>query len=245
MKVFISYRRLDSQVTAGRIAQFLDAVPAVREVFLDVDDIELGENFEQRIQSTLTHASHVFVLIGSQWRGFLGETHPARIFDDEDVVRQETRLALRSGLRVVPILIDDAHMPQASELPEDIKELSKINAFALRTSHFDEDMDSLLDVLVGNRKGRGSRWHSAPLTPKAIAVRAIGGLFAAGVLLIVLGVANRYLSSDCYDLTCTLKVSLGIADETDARALLWLLAIGTLVLGVLVPFIPRLTRRRR
>jgi len=61
----------------------------------------------------------------------------------------------------------------------------------------------------------------------------------------VLGVANRYLSNDCYDLTCTLKVSLGIADETDARGLLWLLAIGTLALGVFVPFIPRLTSRRR
>lgn len=244
MKVFLSYRRLDSQVTAGRIAQFLDAVAAVKEVFLDVDDIEPGENFERKLQSRLTHASHVFILIGSQWRGPHGATSAARIFDDADIVRNETRLALRSGLRVVPILIDDARMPRPDELPEDIQDLSKINAFALRTSHFDEDMDSLLDVLVGNRRGRGSRWRSVPLTPRGIALRAFAGLIVAGVLLVGLGVANRYLSSDCYDLTCRLKLSLGIADETDAEGLMWILVIATLALGAVVPFLPRLRERR-
>src|SRR6185295_461585 len=64
MQVFISYRRADSQVMAGRIAQFLDAVPAVDRVFLDVDDIAPGEDFERRIQERLRHASHVFVLVG-------------------------------------------------------------------------------------------------------------------------------------------------------------------------------------
>lgn len=245
MKVFLSYRRTDSQVTAGRIAQFLDAVPAVKEVFLDVDDIEPGENFEQKIQRTLTQATHIFVLIGSRWPGPQVASSPARIFDADDVVRHETRMALASGLRVVPILIDDARMPQARQLPEDIQELSKLNAFALRTAHFDEDMDSLLDVLLGNRKRRGSRWRSAPLTPKGVALRAFGGLIAAGVLLVAVGVANRYLSSDCYDLTCTLKLGLGIPDETDARGLMWLVGIVTLALGVFVPFIPCLRGRRR
>jgi hypothetical protein len=245
MKVFLSYRRVDSQATAGRMAQFLDAVPAVEELFLDVDDIEPGENFEQKIHRTLAKASHVFVLIGPQWRGPAGAPEQARIFDADDVVRQETGLALRSRLKLVPILIDDARMPGSNELPEDLKDLAKINAFALRTSHFDEDMDNLLDVLVGHRKGRGSRWRLAPLTPRSIALRALAGLAAGGILLVCLGLANRYLSSDCYDLTCTLKLSLGIADETDAEGLMWLLAIGMLALSALVPFMPRLRRRRR
>ena len=75
MKVFLSYRRADSQATAGRMAQFLDAIPAVAEVFLDVDGISPGENFERRIQQTLAQVSHVFVL-GQQgaWLGVQGES---------------------------------------------------------------------------------------------------------------------------------------------------------------------------
>ena len=244
MKVFLSYRRADSQVTAGRMAQFLDAIPAIEELFLDVDDIEPGENFEHKIKRTLAQSTHVFVLIGTQWRGQTGASGQARIFDADDVVRQETCLTLRSGLKLVPILIDDARMPNANELPADLMGLPKINAFALRTSHFDEDMDNLLDVLTGRRKGRGSRWRSAPLTPRSIALRAFAGLIAGGILLLGVGVANRYLSSDCYDLTCTLQRSLGISDETDARALMWLLGIGTLLLGALAPFVPGIRRRR-
>jgi len=75
-------------------------------------------------------------------------------------------------------------------------------------------------------------------------LRAFAGLTAGGLLLLGVGLVNRFLSSDCYDLTCTLKLGLSIADEADARALMWLLAIGTLALGVLVAFIPRFRRRR-
>ena len=66
------------------------------------------------------------------------------------------------GAEMVPILLDEAIMPAPNDLPEDLRKLSKINAFALRTSHFDEDMDDLLDALIGNKKGRGSRWRRAP-----------------------------------------------------------------------------------
>jgi hypothetical protein len=245
MKVFISYRRADSQVTAGRMAQFLDGVHMVEEAFLDVDDINVGENFEPKIQRTLAKASHVFVLIGSQWLGPAGSSGRARIFDVDDVVHQETSAALRGGNKLVPILVDDARMPRADELPDDLKRLPKINAFSLRTSHFDEDMDNLLDVLLGRRKGRSSRWRLAPLTPTSIAVRAITGLASAGALLLGLAVANRYLGNDCYDLTCTIKKSFGIVREGDALGLLWVIAIGVLALGALAPFASRMLAHRR
>jgi hypothetical protein len=47
MKIFLSYRRADSQATAGRIAQFLESISIIDSVFLDVDGIEICENFEQ------------------------------------------------------------------------------------------------------------------------------------------------------------------------------------------------------
>lgn len=245
MKVFLSYRRADSQVSAGRMAQFLDAIPAVDAVFLDVDGIAPGENFETKIQDTLAQVSHVFLLIGTQWAGPIGASGRSRIFDDDDMVRRETRLALASKAKVVPILVDEAHMPRPGDIPADLKALPSINAFALRTAHFDEDMDDLLDALLGHKQGRGSRWREAPLTVAGVAWRAAAGLLGGVALMVGLGLANRLADNGCYDLVCTLQAAFGLSDSADALALLWLAGIATLALGGLAPFLARWLRHRR
>lgn len=248
MKVFLSYRRSDSQATAGRMAQFLDGIPAVDEVFLDVDAIAVGENFEQKIQATLAKASHVFVLIGPQWAGPAGPgaaPSTSRLFEADDMVRTETRLALGSGVKLIPIVLDEARMPRPNELPDDLKPLAKINAFALRTARFDEDTDDLLDALLGNRLGRGSRWRQAPLTPAGIALRVLGGGAAGGAMLIGLGVANRETDNGCFDLTCAVQQTFGIAERSDALGLLILMVAVVLGLSAFAPFAPRVWRRKR
>lgn len=245
MKVFLSYRRADSQATAGRMAQFLDAIPAVDEVFLDVDGIAPGDNFEHKIQDTLAQVSHVFLLIGPQWAGPAGAGGATRIFDDDDMVRRETRLALASKARVVPLLLDDTRMPRPADVPADLKALPSINAFLLRTAHFDEDMDVLLDALLGNKQGRGSRWREAQLTPAGVAWRVAAGLLAGGAVMVALGLANRWADQGCYDLACTLQAAFGIADAADALGLLWIIAIAVLGAGAVAPFMPRWLRRRR
>lgn len=245
MKIFLSYRRADSQTTAGRMAQFLDSIPAIDEVFLDVDAIEVGENFEQEIRSTLQKSTHVFLLIGTQWQGPTGAQGRSRILDPGDMVRQETRMALQSKLRVVPVLLDAASMPRASELPNDLKGLSKINAFSLRTSHFDEDMDDLLDNLLGNKKGRDSRWRQAPLTWAGITLRVLSGLALGATLLIALAIVNRYASTGCEDVVCTLQKAFGIEDVEDALGLMWMIVIAILGLGALAPFVSRVLSDKR
>ncbi|MDP2004259.1 MAG: toll/interleukin-1 receptor domain-containing protein [Rubrivivax sp.] len=245
MKVFLSYRRADSQVSAGRMAQFLDTIPAVDAVFLDVDGIEPGENFETRIHDTLAQVSHVFLLIGPQWAGPAAPEGATRLFNDDDMVRRETRLALASQARVVPILLDDTRMPSPKDLPPDLKGLSSLNAFVLRTAHFDEDMDDLLDVLLGHKQGRGSRWREAPLTPAGVAWRGAAGLLGGAVVMVGVGLANRWAGTGCYDLACTLQAGLGLASEADALGLLWLIGIAVLGVGSLAPFVPRWWRRWR
>lgn len=243
MKIFLSYRRADSQATAGRMAQFLDAVSAVKQVFLDVDDIEIGEDYELKIRRALAEASHAFVLIGSAWRGPEAAAAHSRILADNDVVRLEVRTALASRVRLVPILIDEARMPAAHELPEDLRSLAKINAFSLRSAHFERDMDDLLESLLG--RGRASRWRKARLTPAAIALRALGGVAAGIVLLLTAALANRHAFDGCYDLVCRLRLSFGIASDGEALGLLWLIAAVVLVLAALLPFVPRWLSRRR
>lgn len=243
MKIFISYRRADTQATAGRMAQFLDGIPAVDETFLDVDDIPVGEDFERRIGRRLERASHVLVLIGTAWRGE-GAGGGPRILEDNDMVRREVRLALARGAKVVPVVLDAARMPQPAELPEDLKPLAGLNAFSLRTSHFNEDMDDLLDALAGRSTGRRSRWRRPPLAPAGIALRVLGGLAAGALLLVGLALANRYLT-DCYDLVCTLRTRLGLAGDDEARGLLATIAVAVLAAAALAPFLPRALRRLR
>lgn len=245
MKVFLSYRRADSQVTAGRMAQFLDSIPVIDEVFLDVDGIEVGENFEQKIQLTLAKATHVFLLIGPQWIGPTDIPGQPRIFETDDMVRQESRLALDSKVTVIPILLDAANMPHTSELPDDLKGLSKINAFSLRTSHFDDDMDDLLDNLVGGKKARGSRWRKAPLTRVGVILRLLAGIAFGAAILIGLGIANHYASEECVDLVCTLQETFGIENTSDALGLMWIIIITVLCLGAFAPFVPRILSRRQ
>jgi hypothetical protein len=245
MKVFLSYRRADSQATAGRMAQFLDAIPAVDEVFLDVDGISPGENFESRIAQTLAQVSHAFVLIGPQWAGPAGAGGKTRLFDADDMVRREVQLALASRVRLVPLLLDDTRMPRAADLPPDLKALASINAFSLRTAHFDADMDDLLDALLGNKRGRGSRWSQAPLTPAGAAWRAAAGLAGGAAVMLGAGLANRWADNGCYDLACTLQASLGIADPADALGLLWVIGITLLAAGAAAPFVLRWWRGRR
>jgi hypothetical protein len=244
MKIFLSYRRADSQATAGRIAQFLESIPFIDDVFLDVDGIEIGENFEQKIQVTLAKSTHVFLLIGSQWKGPVDSQSPPRIFDPDDIVRQETRMALNSKAKVIPILLDAANMPHPSELPDDLMILSKINAFSLRNAHFNQDMDELLDNLVGGKKRRGSRWRQTPLTLAGIALRAITGLAFGAAILIGLGIANRFANNGCVDLVCTLQKAFDIV-ESNALGLMWVIIIVVLSLCAFAPFVPRVFNRKR
>ena len=106
-------------------------------------------------------------------------------------------------------------------------------------------MDDLLDVLVGHKQGRGSRWREAPLTVGGAAWRAGAGLLVGVALIVSLGLANRLADNGCYDLVCTVQAVFGLSDTEDALALLWLSGIAVLCLGALAPFVPRWLRRRR
>ncbi len=179
MRIFISYRRDDSRATASHMADFLDGVPTVEEVFLDVDAIPAGKYFRRSIRPKLAKATHVFILIGPLWKG---PTERARIMEPADLVRREIAAALRSGAIVVPILLDGVEMPLQTELPDDIQQLSEINAFPLRTSFLVEDMDDLLDELIDGKEGRTSRWRPKKPTLLSVVLRTLAGV-ALGALL--------------------------------------------------------------
>jgi hypothetical protein len=94
MRVFISYRRDDSMVTAALLYSELASRPEFADAFMDIDDIGYGDDFVAAIDTALHDAEVVVVVIGPRWAEML----QARLRGD-DWVRHEVADGARSARR--------------------------------------------------------------------------------------------------------------------------------------------------
>lgn len=115
-RIFISYRRSDSQdfTDLFRI-KLIEHIPE-RNVFLDISNIPLGVKFPEHIEKVIAGIDVMLVMIGEKWQKILDE----RLDDDQDILRLEIEKALELDILVIPILINGAKMPTSKELPESI-----------------------------------------------------------------------------------------------------------------------------
>jgi hypothetical protein len=145
--VFISYRRKDTDGHAGRLAEDLRARYGEEQVFIDVDSIGGGVDFEQRIEHALDVSDVAFVLIGDEWLG-RREGAPARIEEPDDWVRREVATVLRrADVIVVPVLVEGAPLPTAEELPTDLDRLPRLQASDLTTRNWEYELARLCEIV--------------------------------------------------------------------------------------------------
>jgi hypothetical protein len=71
----------------------------------------------------------------------------ARLSKLDDLVRVEIETALGRGIRVIPVLVDDAEMPRTKDLPESLATLTHRHGTKIRHDTFRQDVTRLLDVL--------------------------------------------------------------------------------------------------
>jgi hypothetical protein len=69
----------------------------------------------------------VIAVIGTRWLGKT-ENNETRIAQPDDPVRLELEVALESDAPLLPVLVEEAKMPRATELPETPRPLVKRNA---------------------------------------------------------------------------------------------------------------------
>ncbi len=144
--IFISYRQADAKAWAIGLRDDLAKVFGDEQVFLDKDALGPG-NWRDQLQRALKHCSVVLVVIGRQWLTMADEQQRPRIGLPDDVHRQEISLALsHDGVTVIPILVDDATMPKAEQLPEDIRRLTDQQAYEIGDTKSRRKAD--LEVLV-------------------------------------------------------------------------------------------------
>jgi TIR domain len=146
--IFISYRRLDSQSAAGRLADHLrEHLPQV-PLFRDVETIEPGVDFVDAINRALQSCGVLLAIIGPRWVSLTNSDGKRRLDDPNDYTRLEIVTALqRNDVRVIPVLVEGAQMPDASQLPEDLQPLCRRNAIELTDKRWEYDVTQLRDTL--------------------------------------------------------------------------------------------------
>ncbi len=174
-RVFVSYRRTDVPELTGRLRDRLVTRFGADRVFIDFDSIEPGADFRTTLADAVRGADVFLAMIGPRWLQPLDGADEPRLWSDGDYVRTEVEEAVRSQIDVIPVLVDGATMPAASELPESIRDLVYLNAARLRNDpDFRSDADRLLDRVAGRSTGP---------TRRAVVLRA-GAAFGACAALI-------------------------------------------------------------
>lgn len=138
--IFINYRRTDAGWPADLLRSELGRSFGEGVVFLDVRGIDAEDDFVAVLDKKLSRAAILIVLIGNKWLHVADKFGRRRLDQEPDWVRREIRMALqKQGCRVIPVLIDDAELPDESQaLPEDISALLTRRRFYLRQAHSDD-----------------------------------------------------------------------------------------------------------
>jgi hypothetical protein len=175
--IFISYRRAD----AGPYARLLQVELSKRfphvPVFMDLDSIEPGLDFAAIIHDAVNSCRVMVALIGRQWLTIDDEEGRRRLEDPGDYVRFEIRMALKRGVRTIPVLLDGTKMPRQEHLPRDLHRLARLHALEMSYERFRYDVDRLAGII---EKALAGDPGSADAEPIAAAPETPGDLDGLG-----------------------------------------------------------------
>jgi len=146
-KIFVSYRREDEPGYALALYHGLRDYFDADQIFMDVDTLEPGQDFVTVIEEAVSQCDVFIAIIGKRWSSCADEAG-RRLDNPYDWVRVEIRSALKRGIRLIPVLAEEASMPKPDELPNDMVDLARRHAFHLRHARFSRDMADLVELLT-------------------------------------------------------------------------------------------------
>jgi hypothetical protein len=191
-RIFISYRRDDAEWAVERIHAALK--PHVsdprHDIFVDVDNIPAGVDFAEYLDAKVTQCDVLLAVIGPNWLGSRDPRTGGRRLDDaNDFVRFEIATALRRKIKVAPVLLNGARLPEPQDLPEEIRGLVGRQGVSISLVNFEADAQRLIQSLGLRRRaateqarsnGAASGGRLVALSAIAVAVLAIGSVAAYG-----------------------------------------------------------------
>ncbi|HVU09965.1 MAG TPA: tetratricopeptide repeat protein, partial [Phototrophicaceae bacterium] len=164
-KIFISYRRQDNAEFVERIRDWFIMKYGRANVFMDFDTIPPMVKFADYIRHSIEACDAMLVIIGPKWLDILKERLQT---SDEDFVRTEIGMGLKLGKPIAPILIFDAHMPKATDLPEDLRPLLDFNAGSLKAGRdFLDNIERILAAVEDQLAQQESSQQPSKPAPQA------------------------------------------------------------------------------
>lgn len=146
-KIFISYRRTDSSTHVDLLKVHIDRRFGRDSRFVDIFDLEPGDVFDAEIDRALRESRVALVVIGPHWLDVADESGRRRIMDPQDYVRREIEGALAHNLTIVPILVDGASMPSATDLPPSLEPLTRRHALEMSRRDYEASLRPLFQVI--------------------------------------------------------------------------------------------------
>jgi poly-gamma-glutamate capsule biosynthesis protein CapA/YwtB (metallophosphatase superfamily) len=121
--------------------------------------MEPGVDFVEQINEAVGSCRLLIAVIGPRWASAQDAHGRRRLDDPADFIRIEVEAALRKAdARVVPVLVQDATMPTAEELPPALADLARRNALDLSDARWRHDVDRLISAaerVLGSRPSAG------------------------------------------------------------------------------------------
>ncbi len=146
-RIFINYRRDDTQGVAGRLFDYLATKYSRRELFMDVDAMKPGLDFAKQLDAQVSQCHVLLAMIGPHWLDARDQSGKRRLDNARDSVRVELASALKRDIAVIPVLVEGAAMPSEAGLPDDLKPLARRHALELRHTRFNADADTIMHAL--------------------------------------------------------------------------------------------------
>ncbi len=110
-------------------------------IFFDGGTLKPGMPFLQEIKAHLNGTAGAFIaLIGPRWESIM-DAH--RRHNDDDYVVREIELGLQNLWTVIPVLLNDAPLPDPVSLPQSIRTLPGYQVAYLRQVSLDDDIEDL------------------------------------------------------------------------------------------------------
>lgn len=186
-KIFISYRREDSQHQADRLHTALARRMPRRDIFIDVDNIPVGVDFVRHLDAQVSQCDVLLALIGPGWAAARNsQTGGRRLDDPKDFVRIEIASALKRGIPVAPVLLDGAPLPREEDLPEDLRPLVRRHGVEVRRLTFEADADRLIRSLKLGKQARRATPEKAN-SARSAAPKWLGPVVGVALLAVVGG----------------------------------------------------------
>jgi hypothetical protein len=204
-KVFLNYRRDDSEGYVGRLYDHLTQRFPGR-IFRDVTGLRPGEDFVNALDREGVSCQVLLAIIGRRWLACVDAGGRRRLDDPEDILRREIIHALQRNVLVIPVLVGGATVPAIDDLPPELKPLGRRQALPISELDFERDLDRLIEVVaqelcVAPQAGRHAVPPPPPLPQPAAHKQktwlwVMGGILATVVVLAIIGsISNQNKSA--------------------------------------------------